>query len=98
MSMPKTSMKDAWKSAITGSASIGVAASIGMTAGIGSVGVVAGAIGLAASTLAFGFRKKPAAVVVEAVQAEIAAAAEEFDISVETGAPVKAMKTIRLRR
>lgn len=97
MSNPKKSLKEIWNAATAGSVAIGIAASVGMTSGIGSIGLVAGAVGLAGSTMAAGFRKKPGAAVIETMQAEMAVP-EEMEISVETGQPVKAMKQIRLRR
>jgi hypothetical protein len=87
MSNAKTSLKDTFKSAA-------LAASIGAlgVAAVGPLGLVAGSVLGGAAAMGFNFARKKATVAAEPV------AVQEIEISIETGAPVKAMKQIRLRR
>lgn len=104
MSTPgKKSLTDAFKKATsTMAASIGVTAAAAMggstvIAGVAPVMMVGAAVGSMMGA-AMNFNKKSLRTAEIAAIFKPAPAAEELEISVETGAPVKAMKTIRLRR
>lgn len=109
MSTPKAkSLRESFKQAAAAmTSSVGIAAAISMS-GMTAAGIAPamGAVAAASSVMgaaAFGLGKKKSVLAVLGAAAEIAPepAPEpefEFEFSVETAAPVKAMKRITLRR
>lgn len=98
MGKQSKSLKDSFNHAAIGVAGIGAAASVIMSAGVGPIGLAASGVMGAAAAIGFAFRKKFAAATLFEEASEPAPPAPEIEISIETGAPVKAMKQIRLRK
>ncbi|MEZ0259926.1 MAG: hypothetical protein ACAH80_02895 [Alphaproteobacteria bacterium] len=95
MSKSQKSLKKIYNNGVASAGALGIAASIGLAGGAGALGLVGAAMGAAGASVAamsFGPRRNPQAAVIEALGAP-----EEFEISVETAAPIKVMRPIRLR-